>query len=117
MTRRADEAYLQDIVEAAERIAAYLAGVDYDTFSSQPLIQDGVTFRLELIGEACRGLSKPFRDQHPEVPWEAMIGMRNRLIHGYFAIDARVVFDTATMDVPQLCDSVRQWLRQTPDEG
>ncbi len=116
MTRRADAAYLHDIVEAAEHIAAYLTGVDYETFSTQSMIQDGVTFRLEVIGEACRGLSKTFRLQHPEVPWEAMIGMRNRLIHGYFDVDVRVVYDTATIDVPQLLALVREWLRQLPGE-
>ncbi len=116
MTRRADAAYLQDIVEAAEHIAAYLTGLDYEAFSSQPMIQDGVTFRLEVIGEACRGLSNAFRLLHPEVPWEAMIGMRNRLIHGYFDVDVRVVFDTATIDVPELLNVVREWLRHMPGE-
>ena len=117
MTKRADETYLQDIVDAVEHIAAYLSGVDFETFCRQPMIQDSVTFRLEVIGEACRGLSQEFRQSHSAAPWEAMIGMRNRLIHGYFAVNSRVVFDTATVDVPQLLGLAHQWLREARGEN
>ena len=57
---------------------------------------------LELLGEAASQLDMEFRDRHPEVPWRAVIDMRNRLIHGYFDIELSFVWSTITEDLPPL---------------
>jgi uncharacterized protein with HEPN domain len=57
---------------------------------------------IEIIGEAASRLSKEFRKAHPDVPWQYMIGMRNRIIHGYFDIDPDLVWKTASQELPAL---------------
>lgn len=107
--KRADGVYLQDILDAIERIEKYTAGSNFEEFSRNYLLQDGVVHRLEMIGEACNGLSDQFQDAHPDIPWNQIVGMRNRLTHGYFDINLRFVWDTATMDLPLLKAQVRKW--------
>jgi uncharacterized protein with HEPN domain len=57
---------------------------------------------LEIIGEAARLVSQETRDTHPEIPWEQMIGMRNRLIHEYFRVNLTTVWETIQNDLPPL---------------
>jgi len=54
---------------------------------------------LEIIGEAGRSISQEFRDSHPDLPWNKMVGMRDRLIHGYFDVNLDVVWETVTEDL------------------
>lgn len=57
---------------------------------------------LEVIGEAARGISQDYRDSHPDLSWRSMVGMRDRLIHGYFDVNLDVVWETVTQDLPSL---------------
>jgi uncharacterized protein with HEPN domain len=102
MPKRDDIVLLQDILDAIHQIESYLKRVSYRRFLNRRLLQDGVQHQLEIIGEAARNLSEDFRNQHPEVPWQDIIGMRNRITHAYFAVDLRVVWDTAKADLPDL---------------
>jgi uncharacterized protein with HEPN domain len=55
---------------------------------------------LEIVGEAAWGTSEVFRSKYPEIPWRAMTGMRNRLIHGYFEVNLDVVWETVETQLP-----------------
>jgi uncharacterized protein with HEPN domain len=69
-----------------------------------------VSWRLSVIGEAAARLSQETRDQHSEVPWTQVIGMRHRLIHGYDAIDLDVVWQTIQLDLPPLVTALEEIL-------
>jgi len=66
----------------------------------EQLYQSAVLRELEVIGEASRNLSAQLRERYPSVPWTDIVGMRNRIAHGYFAIRMRAVWETVTNDVP-----------------
>ena len=85
---RDDREKLQDILEAIERIDRY-AVQGRQAFEQDELIQTWFTQNLQIIGEASRSLSSAIRNQHPEIPWTNMLGMRNILTHNYFEIDLR----------------------------
>lgn len=87
---RDDREKLQDILEAIDRINRY-AVQGRQEFERNELIQFWFTQNLQIIGEAARSLSAVIRNQHPEVPWTKMIGMRNILAHNYFEIDLEIV--------------------------
>lgn len=57
---------------------------------------------MEIIGEACRALSEALRDRHPEVPWAAIVGMRNILVHDYFGLNLDEVWSVTERDLPDL---------------
>jgi len=65
---------------------------------------------IEIIGEAAKGVPKSFRDKYPAVPWQAIAGMRDRLIHGYFAVDFEIVWDVVENKIPELRGQLQQIL-------
>ncbi len=77
---------LRDIVEAIERIERY-AVLGKENFEQNELVQSWLVQNLQIIGEASRSLSADFRENHSEIAWAQIIGMRNILVHNYFEID------------------------------
>ncbi len=98
---RDDRERLLDVREAIEKIEKY-AHRGRDAFNSDELIQTWIVHHVQIIGEACRGLSSEFRDQYPAFPWSKIVGMRNILVHQYFGIDRDVVWAVVDRDLPDL---------------
>jgi len=99
---RREELYLADILEAADSIKNFLAGVERDSFLQNDLLRSAVLQKLSVIGEAAARLPKEFRSRHPEVEWSDIIGFRNIAVHVYFAVEWPIVWVTATKEVPDL---------------
>ena len=99
---RREEVYLTDIVEAAESINKFLAGIKRQTFLQDDLLRSAVLQKLSIIGEAASRLASEFRNCHAEIEWADIIGFRNIAIHAYFAVDWSIVWFTATKEVPDL---------------
>jgi len=97
-----DEAYLLDILIAARKALRFVEGMTWEGFQQSELHQNAVMRPLEIIGEAARLVSQQTRQAHPEIPWEQMIGMRNRLIHEYFRVNLKTVWETVQNDLPRL---------------
>ncbi len=87
-------------------------------FEQGKLLQEWFVRNSQIIGEAARALPEQIRALAPEVPWPKVIGMRNILVHGYFEINADIVWETATRDLPALRPAIEGLLRtleqQTP---
>jgi len=103
---RSERQYLTDMVEAAEAIARFLAGIDRETFLADELRQSAVIQKIEVIGEAAGKIGPDLRARYPEVNWSQIVGMRNILVHGYFSIKAVIVWQTATQAVPGLREQI-----------
>jgi uncharacterized protein with HEPN domain len=97
-----DRVYVVDMLEAARLAIQYSAGKNERDFLADAQCQDAVIRRFEIIGEAARRISNPFRLRHPEIPWTEMIGMRNLLIHEYDDVDLRIVWQTVIVELPKL---------------
>lgn len=78
-----DDAYLFDILESSRAALEYMRGKTWEEFSKTPLLQDAVVRRLEIIGEASGRVSSATQKKHAHLPWQAMKGTRNRVIHEY----------------------------------
>jgi uncharacterized protein with HEPN domain len=107
-----DGDYLQHVVDAGLKIARFIDSKSIDEFEVDELLQDGVIRNLEVIGEAVTKLSNDFKLLHSHIPWSAIAGMRNRLIHAYMTVNLELVWDTATTFVPDLLLQI-QAIRRT----
>lgn len=93
---------LEDINESLERIAEYVAGLDYDSWKVDRKTIDAVIRNLEVIGEATTHIPEDIQEQYRNIPWYQMKGMRNILIHEYFGVDIDVLWKTIQEDLPPL---------------
>ena len=96
---------LRDIQEAITRITKY-TDAGRQSFDQNELVQTWVIHHLEIIGEAVRAIPQDFKDQHPEIPWRQITGMRNVLVHIYFGINRDRVWSIVEHDLPNLKTSI-----------
>lgn len=106
----ADEVYIRHILDAMLRIEEYLQGIEEEHFYQNYLVQDGVIRQLEIIGEATKNISQRTREEHNNIPWKDIAGMRDKLIHGYFGVDLELVWLTAKNDSPRLQKDIKEVL-------
>jgi len=108
MSERSAEILLADIREALAKIATYVQGLDGAAFAGNSLVVDAVLRNISVIGEAASKLPEEFVRAHPEIEWRKIVGMRNRLIHGYFGVSTPLVWHTIQTHLPDLRDKLDQ---------
>lgn len=97
-----DKYYLEKIIADLAFIAAHTSGKSKEEFESNELLIDSVMFRLIQIAENNSKLSEQFKSEHKNVPWLAIRGMRNRIVHDYGVVDLSVIYDTVIYDIPEM---------------
>jgi uncharacterized protein len=94
--------YLCEMLKAARSIKKFIEGMDKDTFLDDNKTKDAVVLQFEIIGEAAKSVSDDIRSLSPEIDWEDITDIRDRLICSYFDIDYDQVWDIAIKDIPVL---------------
>jgi uncharacterized protein with HEPN domain len=97
---------IQDILEAIAEIRSFTQGMDFDAFEADPKTLRAVELNFIIIGEAANQVPEDIQEANSTVPWMFMRAMRNRLVHVYFNVDPRLVWDTIQTDLPTLVDSL-----------
>ncbi len=109
-----DDAYLLDMLLAARKVKEFTSGMTWKAFEDDDLTQNAVMRQIQIIGEAARKVSLDYQKEHAEIPWQTIIGMRNRLVHEYFHIIPRRVWDVVEKDIPELIQLIEPLV--PPDE-
>jgi uncharacterized protein with HEPN domain len=112
---RDDKERLLDIKEAIEKIEKYVA-VGYQAFAEDERTQVWIIHHLQVIGEASNHLSDELTECNQDIPWSDIVGLRNILVHQYFGIDIRQVWETAEFDMPVLKARIREILQEINDK-
>lgn len=97
-----DDAYLYDILESARAALEYMHGKTREEFSKDSMLQDAVVRRLEIVGEASGRVSNETQKKYSHLPWQAMKGTRNKIIHEYDSIELDIIWDVVEQDLPHL---------------
>ena len=105
--------YLYDILDAIEKAADFIEGMDFNHFSEDDKTVFAVVRALEIIGEAARKIPPSVRAQYLEIPWREITGMRDKLVHDYFGVDLAVVWKTVKEDLPGLDNGIRGMISVT----
>lgn len=106
MTQHDDLVYVGHMLEMARKVHERVQGLSREDFDSGEDHRVVCTHFLQTLGEAARHISPQFRELHPEVPWQRIVGMRHHLVHDYLHVDYDLVWEAATQDlaplIPQL---------------
>ena len=106
-----DRIYLSHIRDAIHQILDYTAG-GYEEFRKDRKGQDAVIRNFEIIGEAVKRLSQGVRTQNDDIPWKKIAGLRDELIHEYFGVDLKIVWNIVENELPRLRDKVDLLLKR-----
>ena len=102
-----DTTKLIHMLEAAEKAVSFAAGRSRADLDADEQLALALVRLIEVLGEASARVTEPFQRSHPGLPWQAMRGARNRLIHGYFDVDYDVVWQIVSADLPVLIPKLR----------
>lgn len=97
-----DPESLIDIAQAAQRILRFMQGVSRDDLEANEEKQSAILYQLTIIGEATKRLSQELRQQHPEIPWKQMAGMRDIVTHHYDEVDPDIVWQVIEINLPDI---------------
>ena len=103
-----DSYYLQKIRKDLEFIIVHMENVEEADFEANEVLQDSMMFRLIQVSENARKLTDDFKEEHNQVPWSDVYGLRNRIVHDYGMVDLHVVYVTLIKDVPELINSLKE---------
>ena len=97
-----DNYYINKIKADIAFINDHMRGVSEDALSQNDVLLDSMMFRLIQISENVKSLSENYRKEHDDIPWVAIFGLRNRIVHNYGNVDLGIVYSTLTKDIPEL---------------
>lgn len=114
--------YLDHMLEATRLAQNYVANLDMPAFFENRMAQQAVTMNLVIIGEAVTQIRNEYpafleANPNPGLPWKSMIGMRNRMTHGYFDIDLEIVWNTIKTHLPELEAFLEKLIADRLDDG
>jgi uncharacterized protein with HEPN domain len=102
--------YLDELIEAAQRACEFGHGLERERYQPGGMAFEAIIRQIEIIGKAAAHIPEELQADAPEIPWGNLIGMRNRLIHGYFAIDPDIVWSVVQDKLPALLPPLKKLL-------
>ena len=99
---------IEKVINYAEKINNYSNGKNYDSFSNDTMLVEACVFNLSQIGELVRHLDRDFIEQHSDIPWAQMRGLRNRIIHDYEGVNLMLVWEIIKYDIPTLIVKLKE---------
>ncbi|MBU0701930.1 DUF86 domain-containing protein [bacterium] len=98
--------FVEDIIEMIKKIERYTHGKSFEDFSIDEMAIDAVIRNFEIIGEAANNIPKGIQQKYPYVEWKEMVGFRNVIIHDYFGINLKTVWNTVKNNIPLLKEHI-----------
>ncbi|MGB9627709.1 MAG: DUF86 domain-containing protein [Thermodesulfobacteriota bacterium] len=104
--------FLKDIIDAIEAIEKFVEGMELEAVIEDDKTSSAVIRKFEIIGEAVKNIPDSMREKYSNIPWKRMAGMRNRLIHGYFGIDYKLVWGAIKVEIPKIKPELQKILKE-----
>lgn len=111
MTPRKITHFLQDMIEAINAAEEFIIGQTFEDFENDQKTIFAVSRAIEIIGEAAKQIPPELCQQYKNIPWKDMAGMRDKMIHHYFGINLKILWNTVKTDLPSLKPQLTQMLK------
>jgi uncharacterized protein with HEPN domain len=111
---KTQQAYLHDMLEAAQLIQDYMKNVPFDEFWHNSEKRDAVALRISVLGESAHKIDKATEFALPKIPFKELRGLRNRIAHDYGAVDFKIVWEITRKDIKPLIAALKAHLRSVP---
>lgn len=103
-----DNYYIQKIKKDLEFIVIHMRDIDLEELNANEVLLDSMLFRMIQISQNAKRLSEEYKQAHENVPWNALYGLRNRIVHDYGNVDLNVVYETLKNDIPELLEMISE---------
>ena len=103
---------IEDMLDRIDKIERFVADKTYEDFAADDMAVDAVERNFEVIGEASNLVPTYIKRSHPDIPWRALYGMRNHIVHGYDLPETRILWTTAQNRLGDLRSSLERVLRR-----
>jgi uncharacterized protein with HEPN domain len=110
-----DLLYLGHMLDVSVQAVEKIRGKSREDFDGDENLRLALTHLIQMIGEAARRVSVESRQEHSQIPWSDVIGMRHKLVHDYLDVDYDVVWEVVTTDLPELISHLSPTVPPTPD--
>lgn len=100
--------YIQKIIRDLEFIVVHMLDVDLEELNANEILPDSMLFRMIQISENAKNLSDEYKQTCSYIPWNALYGLRNRIVHDYDNVDLNVVYETLKNDIPELLEMISE---------
>ena len=97
-----DKYYRDKLVEDVDFIIEHMSDQTQDSLECDPVLLDSMMFRLIQVSESAKNLSDDFKNEFDSIPWIAIYGLRNRIVHDYGNVDLKIIFNTLKNDVAEV---------------
>jgi uncharacterized protein with HEPN domain len=105
-----DLVYVGHMLDTAQKSLSFIRGKSREDFDNDEVLRLALTHLLQIIGESARRVSQEFREENPQIPWKAIVGMRTKVVHDYLDIDEDIVWDTVMRELPKLLSALENIL-------
>ena len=109
--------FIKDIIAAMESIEGFVEGMSFEELMQDDKTASAVIRKFEIVGEATKCLPDELKEEHPEIQWKRMAGMRDRLIHAYFGVDYKLVWEAIKAEVPSMKLKLQEILTELEGKG
>ena len=109
--------YVRDMIEFSQKVLSYTAGLHEESFKANGLVYDATLRNVQLIGQAAMYVPAEVRDRYPDIPWRAIIGVRNRLAHSYPDLSDSILWSIIEDAVPEMLPKLAHILESPDDDS
>ena len=108
MSIQDDKTRIKHMFDAAQKAISFVNNRTFQNLENDEMLALALVKLIEIVGEAASRVSKDYQVKHPEIPWSAMVGIRNRLVHAYFDINLKILWQTTQEDLPLLIEELNK---------
>jgi len=109
--------FINDILDGMNKAMKFVEGMSYEEFIRDDKTVFAVIRAIEVIGEAAKKIPEDVRARYPDIPWRGIAGMRDKVIHEYFGVDLKIVWQTVSRAIPEVKPSFEKMLRDLERRG